>query len=127
MTVVIIESFEVIEVDDYHRQRSAGAGAATPFRDERFIKMTPIGQSGQTVDPRELAQQIGLTFQSDQGADPGAHDFCAGGFDDEIDRSGGEAVLFFGGIALRRDEDHRNLPSSRIKLQPAAYFVAVES
>src|SRR5688500_9524993 len=67
MTAILVEALEVVDVEQYDRQRAALAPSALQLDPERLLEAAVVGQAGQRVAVGELLQPPAALLQ------PGGH------------------------------------------------------
>ncbi len=69
VAVHIVDPLEVVDVDHQHQRRLAGAGDAVDLAGERQLEVTAVGQAGERIAARDLAQPVDERLQPRVGAD----------------------------------------------------------
>jgi len=127
MAVAVVVAFEEVHIEDHQRQWLPVAAGLAPVLLQFLIELQPIGYAGQPVEHGLGAQQVVLHLQGQVGLHPCANDGRVDRFGDEVHRTQAEADQFVGFLALRSDEDHRNVAGLRVRLQAATDLVAVHA
>lgn len=62
--MMVIDPFEMIDVDEQQRQRLAGSGNAIQFAIKHQTKLALVGKTGKAVARRQRAQAVDQRLQS---------------------------------------------------------------
>ena len=63
VAVRVVDALEVIDVDHQHERRLAGARDAVDLARQRQLEVAPVGQAGERIAARELAQAVDHRLQ----------------------------------------------------------------
>ena len=140
MSPGVIDRLELVQIDEQQGQPRAVAARQRQGRVQPVEEQGPVGQIGQRVvigqvgepgmglgDLRQVQfQLLGPAPQFQMQPHPSPHHRRVDGLVDEIDPAGLQGAGLALGVGAGGDEDHRDVASGRVRLEPFTDLITIQ-